>query len=47
LTTRARHDVEMDECPAGHRIWLGTGDLEKMTTRENSRWLARILGRQS
>ena len=46
-TTRARHDVEMDECPAGHRIWLDTGALEKLTTREGSGWLARILGRPS
>jgi len=47
LTTRTQLDVEIDECPSGHGIWLGTGELEKLTERESSGWLARIFGRPS
>lgn len=47
LTTRTQLDVEIDECPAGHGIWLDAGELEKLTSRESSGWLARILGRPS
>ena len=47
LTTRTQLDVEIDECPTGHGIWLDTGELEKLTTRETSGWLARFLGRTS
>lgn len=47
LTTRTELDVEIDECPTGHGIWLDTGELEKLTTRESSGWLARFLGRTS
>ena len=47
LTTRTALDVEIDECPTGHGIWLDTGELEKLTTRESSGWLARFLGRTS
>lgn len=47
LTTRTHLDVEIDECPGGHGIWLDTGELEKLTAREGSGWLARVLGRSS
>ena len=47
LTTRTQLDVQIDECPAGHGIWLGAGALEKLTTRESSGWLARMLGHPS
>lgn len=47
LTTRTQLEVEIDECPAGHGIWLDVGELEKLTTRESSGWLARVLGRPS
>ena len=47
LTTRTHLEVEIDECPAGHGIWLATGELEKLTERESSGWLSRILGRSS
>ncbi len=47
LTTRTRLDVEIDECPSGHGIWLDTGELEKLSTRESSGWLSRLLGRPS
>ncbi len=45
LTTTTRLDVEIDECPGGHGIWLDDGELEKLTARESSGWLARVLGR--
>jgi hypothetical protein len=45
LTTATRHDVEIDECPGGHGIWLDAGELEKLTSRESTGWLSRILGR--
>jgi len=47
LTTRAQLEIELDECPSGHGIWLDTGELEKLMKREGSGWLARILGRPS
>jgi hypothetical protein len=47
LATRTQHEVELDECPAGHGIWLDAGELEKLTARESTGWLARVLGRAS
>ena len=47
LTTRTQLEVEIDECPAGHGVWLDAGELEKLTSRESSGWLSRILGRPS
>jgi hypothetical protein len=47
LTTRTQLEVDLDECPSGHGIWLDTGELEKLTARESSGWLSRILGRSS
>lgn len=45
LATATRLDVEIDECPKGHGLWLDAGELEKLTARESSGWLSRILGR--
>ncbi len=47
LVTRTQLDVEIDACPAGHGIWLDDGELEKLTARESTGWLARVLGRPS
>jgi hypothetical protein len=47
LTTRTKLEVELDECPRGHGIWLDAGELEKLTARESSGWLSRILGQSS
>ena len=47
LVTRTQLDVEIDACPTGHGIWLDDGELEKLTARENTGWLARVLGRPS
>ncbi len=47
LATRIRLDVSIDECPAGHGMWLDTGELDKLVARESSGWLSRFLGRPS
>jgi len=47
LVRRAQLEVELEECPSGHGTWLDAGELEKLTSRESSGWLARILGRPS
>jgi hypothetical protein len=47
LDTRSQLDVEIEACPSGHGIWLDDGELEKLTARESSGWLARILGRST
>lgn len=47
LKTRTHLEVEVDECPSRHGIWLDMGELEKLTKRESSGWLARIFGRPS
>ena len=47
LVTRSHLDVEIDACPNQHGIWLDDGELEKLTTRESSGWLARVLGRST
>lgn len=45
LTVRHKLDVEIDECPQGHGMWLDTGELDKLSERESSGWLSRFLGR--
>lgn len=47
LLTRTHLDVEIDACPSQHGLWLDDGELEKLTTRESSGWLARVFGRSS
>jgi|SRR5512147_2753213 hypothetical protein len=47
LATRTHLEVGIDECPAGHGIWLDDGELEKLMKRESSGWLSRMLGRTS
>jgi hypothetical protein len=45
LRTREHLGVTIDECPAGHGIWLDHGELEQIAGREKTGWLARYLGR--
>ena len=45
LTVRKKLDVELDECPKGHGMWLDAGELDKLSERESSGWLSRFLGR--
>jgi hypothetical protein len=33
LVPRVQLDVELDECPQGHGLWLDHGELEKLKTR--------------
>ena len=47
LATRTKLDVEIHECPSGHGMWLGAGELEKIAARETTGWLSRFLGRPS
>lgn len=47
LVVRTKLDVELDECPRGHGMWLDTGELTKLSERESSGWLSRFLGRPS
>ena len=37
--------VTVDECPAGHGMWLNKGELEHLAQRDSNGWLARFLGR--
>ncbi|MEO6030106.1 MAG: hypothetical protein ABIR79_24835 [Candidatus Binatia bacterium] len=46
LVTRTQPDVEMCACPTGHGI-PDDGELAKLTTRESTGWLSRVLGRPS
>lgn len=45
LQVRTKLDVELDECPKGHGMWLDAGELDKLSERESSGWLSRFLGR--
>ena len=47
LVTRTHLDVALEECPSGHGMWLDTGELDKLVSRESSGWLSRFLGRSS
>lgn len=44
LVVRTKLDVELDECPKGHGMWLDAGELDKLSERESSGWLSRFLG---
>lgn len=35
--------VKVDQCPAGHGMWLDTGELEVIAKREENSWLGRLL----
>ncbi len=45
LNVRHKLDVEIDECPQGHGVWLDMGELDKLFKRETTGWLSRFLGR--
>lgn len=45
LQTSHYLDVNVDECPSCHGIWLENGELQQIAERESSGWLARFLGR--
>jgi hypothetical protein len=39
------HGVQIDECPAGHGMWLDQGELEQLANRERDSWLGRFFYR--
>lgn len=47
LAKRTHLEVNIEQCPKGHGVWLDDGELEKLVARESSGWLARFLGRPS
>jgi len=42
LTTVTLHGVAVDECPAGHGMWLDRNELETIASRERDSWLAKL-----
>jgi hypothetical protein len=36
------HGVTIDECPAGHGMWLDAGELKPLAERERDSWLGRF-----
>ena len=45
LSTVEHHGVSVDECPAGHGMWLDTGELQVLAERERDSWLNRYFFR--
>jgi uncharacterized protein len=43
LRQRRLHDVDVDECPGCHGMWLDQGEAEKIGRRESEGWIARWL----
>jgi uncharacterized protein with PIN domain len=45
LRTIDIHGVSVEECPAGHGMWLDKGELEVVAERERDSWLGRLFHR--
>ena len=45
LTATSHGGVTVEECSACGGMWLDKGELDELTKRESSSWLARYLGR--
>ena len=45
LVAMTHHGVAVEECPAGHGMWLDQGELETLASRERDSWLARFFHR--
>ena len=45
LASTKLQDVAVDECPAGHGMWLDKGALELVANRERDSWLGRTFFR--
>jgi hypothetical protein len=43
LRQRTIHEIDVDECPDCHGIWLDQDELEKIGQRESEGWIARWL----
>jgi hypothetical protein len=42
LSVREVKGVTIDECPAGHGMWLDAGELEPLAERERDSWLGKF-----
>jgi hypothetical protein len=45
LVPVTHHGVAVDECPAGHGMWLDEGELATLAKRERDSWLGRFFFR--
>jgi uncharacterized protein with PIN domain len=45
LQATTHHGVAIEECPAGHGLWLNRGELEEIASRERDSWLGRLFHR--
>jgi Zn-finger nucleic acid-binding protein len=43
LGQRSLHEVTIDECPAGHGLWLDQGELEAASQRRGAQWVRQFL----
>jgi hypothetical protein len=42
LGVRDVKGVTIDECPAGHGMWLDKGELQTLAARERDSWLSQV-----
>jgi hypothetical protein len=45
LSAVEHYGVTIEECPAGHGMWLNQGELETLASRERDSWLGRFFYR--
>lgn len=45
LATVDEHGVKVEECPAGHGLWVARHELETIAQRERDSWLGRFFYR--
>src|SRR3990172_8052414 len=45
LNTLELYGVHVEECPAGHGMWLDAGELKPLAERERDSWLGRFFFR--
>jgi hypothetical protein len=45
LRDRSHHDVTVQECPAGHGMWMTEREAHALARRERDSWIARYLYR--
>jgi uncharacterized protein with PIN domain len=45
LASVKEHGVTVEECPAGHGLWVDRGEIETIAQRERDSWLGRFFYR--
>jgi TFIIB-like protein len=45
LRRATHHEVTIEECPAGHGLWMTEAEMHALARRERDSWLARYLYR--